>query len=116
MSNYDNFINKHSDQKYIQCDSLCEQVEVIEGEEMDPDAVDILRNEYTKCENIIIYRSLKTACHELCHVFGMTHCPYYECLMNGSNLIEEADKKPFALCPICIRKIETYFQIEGRLI
>lgn len=37
------------------------------------------------------YRSMKTACHELCHVFGMTHCPYFECLMNGSNLMNEAD-------------------------
>lgn len=37
------------------------------------------------------YRSMKTACHELCHVFGMTHCPYFECLMNGSNLVNEAD-------------------------
>ena len=41
----------------------------------------------------------------------MTHCPYYECLMNGSNLVTEADKKPFALCPICLRKLDTYCEI-----
>lgn len=54
---------------------------------------------------------MKTACHELCHVFGMTHCPYFECLMNGSNLLNEADAKPFLLCPICLRKLDAYFDL-----
>lgn len=58
---------------------------------------------------------MKTACHELCHVFGMTHCPYFECLMNGSNLMNEADQKPFMLCPICLRKLETYLNLKDRL-
>ena len=31
--------------------------------------------------------------------------------MNGSNLVTEADKKPFALCPICLRKLDKYFNI-----
>ena len=61
------------------------------------------------------YRSMKTACHELCHVFGMTHCPYFECLMNGSNLLNEADQKPFLLCPICERKLETYLNLKDKL-
>ena len=61
------------------------------------------------------YRSMKTACHELCHVFGMTHCPYFECLMNGSNLMNEADQKPFLLCPICERKLETYLNLKDKL-
>lgn len=64
---------------------------------------------------MIIYRCLKTACHELCHVFGLTHCPYYECLMNGSNLLEEADRKPFLLCPICLRKIAVYHHFEDKI-
>ena len=62
-------------------------------------------------EEVLIYRCLKTACHEICHVLGMTHCPYFECLMNGSNLVTEADKKPFALCPICLRKLDSYCEI-----
>ena len=64
---------------------------------------------------LLMYRCVKTACHEICHVLGMTHCPYYECLMNGSNLVTEADIKPFALCPICLRKLASYFQIQSRL-
>jgi len=62
-------------------------------------------------EQLLIYRCLKTACHEICHVLSMTHCPYFECLMNGSNLVGEADKKPFALCPICLRKLDRYCEI-----
>ena len=58
---------------------------------------------------------MKTACHELCHVLGMTHCPYYECLMNGSNLVNEADKKPFLLCPICLRKLEVYLNLQKQI-
>ena len=58
---------------------------------------------------------MKTACHELCHVFGMTHCPYFECLMNGSNLVNEADQKPFLLCPICLRKLEAYLNLKNKL-
>jgi len=64
-----------------------------------------------KNEEILLYRCLKTACHEICHVLGMTHCPYFECIMNGSNLVTEADKKPFALCPICLRKLDSYCEI-----
>lgn len=66
--------------------------------------------------SLIIYRCLKTACHEISHVFGLTHCPYYDCLMNGSNLLAEADLKPFALCPICLRKIEAYLDIAGGIV
>ena len=58
---------------------------------------------------------MKTACHELCHVFGMTHCPYFECLMNGSNQITEADHKPALLCPICLRKLATYLNLTDKL-
>jgi len=36
---------------------------------------------------------LQNACyvmvHELGHMFGMLHCPYYECIMNGFNSYEE---------------------------
>lgn len=26
--------------------------------------------------------------------------------MNGSNHMEEANKKPFLLCPVCLRKLQ----------
>lgn len=59
------------------------------------------------------YRAIKTACHELCHVFSMKHCQAYECLMNGSSQIDEADRKPFALCAVCLRKLSLYLGFEG---
>lgn len=31
--------------------------------------------------------------HELCHTFGMRHCIYFTCLMNGTSGYEEAVKK-----------------------
>jgi|LauGreDrversion4_2_1035121.scaffolds.fasta_scaffold2573994_1 hypothetical protein len=33
--------------------------------------------------------------------------------MNGSSQLEEADLKPFALCPICLRKLSYYLGFEG---
>jgi len=34
----------------------------------------------------------------------MKHCIYAKCLMNGSNHLDEADDRPFALCPVCSAK------------
>lgn len=36
--------------------------------------------------------------------------------MNGSNKIDEADRKPFVLCPICTRKMRRYLKIEDNII
>lgn len=33
--------------------------------------------------------------------------------MNGSSQLDEADQKPFALCPICLRKLSNYLSFEG---
>ena len=33
--------------------------------------------------------------------------------MNGSSQLEEADHKPFALCPVCMRKISSYLGFAG---
>ena len=76
-------------------------------------------NEPTRMFNLEVskmvqYRAIKTACHEVCHVLSMRHCQAYECLMNGSSQLEEADKKPFALCPVCLRKLSCYLKFEGQ--
>ena len=44
--------------------------------------------------------------HEICHMFGMSHCIFYHCIMNGSNHDEEALKRPVILCPVCLRKLQ----------
>ena len=33
--------------------------------------------------------------------------------MNGSSQLDEADHKPFALCPVCMRKVSSYLGFAG---
>ena len=56
-------------------------------------------------DNYLLYRSCNTLTHEICHTFGLSHCIYYKCLMNGSNSLEEQIKRPIIECPICLRKL-----------
>ena len=64
------------------------------GHERGPDAM-----------KTIIGRSLGVMTHELGHMFGMAHCIFFHCLMNGSNHLEESDRAPAHLCPVCLRKL-----------
>jgi len=48
---------------------------------------------------LILYRACKVMVHELGHMFGVKHCIYYSCIMNGSNHLDESDSKPLStLC------------------
>jgi len=40
------------------------------------------------------------------HLLGIKHCIYAKCVMNGSNHLDEADDRPFALCPVDLKKLE----------
>ena len=44
--------------------------------------------------------------HEMCHLFGLSHCDFFDCSMNGSNSIEQAMSQPLFLCPVCLRKLQ----------
>ena len=37
-----------------------------------------------------VKRACHTLAHEVSHMFGLKHCIYYECLMNGSTGYQEA--------------------------
>jgi len=39
-------------------------------------------------------------------MFGLAHCIYFNCLMNGSNHLAESDRRPLHLCPVCLRKLQ----------
>jgi len=52
-----------------------------------------------------LLRTIKTASHELGHMFSMYHCTAYHCNMCGSNSLEESDAGPLALCPECLAKV-----------
>jgi archaemetzincin len=50
-------------------------------------------------------RVCRTASHELGHCFGMDHCVYYACSMQGSaSIIEDARQPPY-LCPVDLAKV-----------
>ena len=59
---------------------------------------------------------LQTLTHEIGHIFGLRHCQWLACLMQGSNHLEEADRRPLDLCPICLRKLQNAvgFQLRDR--
>jgi hypothetical protein len=44
-------------------------------------------------------------CHEAMHLFGIKHCVYACCLMNGSNHLAESEARPFAVCPVDLQKL-----------
>ncbi len=56
-------------------------------------------------ERLLLKRSCKILAHETGHIFGLFHCVYFQCLMNGSNHLAESDSRPFHLCPVCLRKL-----------
>ena len=57
-------------------------------------------------ELLLLHRSCKVLAHETSHMFGLTHCTFFNCLMNGSNHLTESDRRPLHLCPVCLRKLQ----------
>jgi archaemetzincin len=57
-------------------------------------------------EALLLRRSCKVLAHETGHMFGLAHCTYFNCLMNGSNHLAESDRRPLHLCPVCLRKLQ----------
>ena len=45
-------------------------------------------------------------------MFGVRHCIYYECLMNGSNHLQESDSRPLELCVVCLRKLQSNIKFD----
>ena len=64
----------------------------------DPDAG---APQYHRC----LRRTLKTATHEMGHMFSLQHCIAFECNMCGSNNRQESDRAPLYLCPECHAKV-----------
>jgi archaemetzincin len=53
----------------------------------------------------LLSRTLKIAMHETGHMFSMKHCTKYECLMSGTNHLDETDRRPLDNCPECMAKL-----------
>ena len=54
---------------------------------------------------LVLRRSCKGLAHETAHMFGIQHCVFFNCLMNGSNHLDESDRRPLHLCPLDLRKL-----------
>jgi archaemetzincin len=54
---------------------------------------------------LFLRRCMKVFVHETGHMFGMKHCIYFSCIMNGSNHLGESDSREIHLCPVCLRKL-----------
>ena len=57
--------------------------------------------------SLILQRTGKVLVHETAHMFGLWHCIYFDCVVNGSNGMNETDASPQHLCPICLRKLHS---------
>lgn len=64
----------------------------------------------------MLRRSCKVLAHESSHMFGIEHCIFFRCLMNGSNHLAESDARPLHLCPVDLRKLQSSigFDISAR--
>jgi archaemetzincin len=64
----------------------------------------------------LLERSRKVLVHETSHMFGIQHCIFYRCVMNGSNHLAESDARPMTLCPIDLKKLQwsVGFDVEER--
>jgi archaemetzincin len=59
----------------------------------------------TTLSGLWLGRVCRTARHELGHCFGIDHCVYYACAMQGTaNMIEDARQPPY-LCPVDLAKV-----------
>jgi predicted Zn-dependent protease len=51
-------------------------------------------------------RAGKLLIHEMCHVYGIDHCIFYHCLMNGTAHLVEDFSSPCHICGVCLRKLQ----------
>lgn len=58
-------------------------------------------------QEALLRRSCKVLVHETAHMFGLKHCIYFRCVLNGSNHLRESDSRPLHLCPVCLRKLQS---------
>lgn len=56
-------------------------------------------------EAAMLRRGYATLTHEIGHAFGLKHCVFFSCPMQGANSLEEAEGRNVDLCPVCLRKL-----------
>jgi archaemetzincin len=59
-----------------------------------------------------LLRTIKIATHETGHMFSMHHCIAYNCVMSGSNHLDETDSHPVDACPECMAKVSWFSHVS----
>ncbi|KAK0386099.1 hypothetical protein NLU13_5936 [Sarocladium strictum] len=59
-------------------------------------------------------RACVVAVHELGHCFGLDHCVYYACVMQGTASVAEDTQQPPYLCPVCQAKVAYTAAVEAK--
>lgn len=62
-------------------------------------------NSKANLHELYLQRVTLTASHELLHCFGLDHCVYYACSMQGTASMLEDSRQPPYLCPVCENKL-----------
>ena len=63
------------------------------------------RGRHTDNIGSLIRRACKRVTNTFGHLFGMEHCIFFHCRMNGCISIDEQETSPVYLCPVCLRKL-----------
>ncbi len=63
--------------------------------------------------NLCLTRLSKVCSHEIGHMFGMHHCITANCVMNGTNSLEETDQSTIRLCSVCQRKLNSSIKYDN---
>jgi len=68
------------------------------------------------CEQSLTQRACYIMAHEITHMFGLRHCIYYECLMNGTMSSQELSRKHnHTICPVCLKKLKINLKFDTRV-
>jgi len=60
--------------------------------------------------NELLLESCETMIHEIMHLFGIQHCIFFDCCMNGSNHL--AEKQPLHLCAVDLHKLRLQINFD----
>ena len=65
---------------------------------------------------VLLFRACKTAAHEILHMYGLGHCVYRACLMNGTGHLKEDFAAPPYLCPVDLAKLQAALGAQCSLV
>lgn len=83
--------------------SLSERVGVYSFARYDPEFFGRARGPDFRAH--LLRESCKVLAHETAHMFGLAHCIYFDCVLNGANNAAESERQPQHFCPVCLRKL-----------